>query len=243
MWRWVTAALAAAVIVSAGCGGGEDEALPRLAAGERPGFGIQSPAPGRAVLRFVRAAQRGDAAVMWSLLSAPTRETMGGTLGVFRRGSAQEIHDDFVGFTRARVALSRRLDGRWGVGAVIGLWVEEEEEPEPTAYAAAVRREPRGWRIELGGVVIEKLEPDPADETDERPEIGAEAQTAGEVERMLAWLDGAPLDARKRHDMPFTAQIGGVPEQDLAPGEHSLVVFAATRDTAAAVAWPFLVEG
>ena len=235
------AALAAAALACSACGsGGGDEPRLRFSAGGGPG--ADAAAPGQVVLRFVQAAAAGDARTVWGLLSAPTRASYGPTFDRFARGSAPRFTDDFERVGTLRVVLSRALGADWAVGAVVGRYTPEDGEPEPAAYAAALRREDGRWRIELGGLVIERLDPGPNDETGPRPVVAAEAQAAGDVDRIELWLDGRHLTAPEQQADPFTARVHGVPDRALAPGLHVAVVFAATPDTAGAVAWPFEVR-
>ncbi|HUH15246.1 MAG TPA: hypothetical protein VML35_05130, partial [Gaiellaceae bacterium] len=112
------------------------------------------------------------------------------------------------------------------------------------AYAAALRREQAGWRVELGGVFFVGHRPAPLAETDDRrPPLGATAQSSGQIERMVLWLDGEPAGARTVREQPFTGTIEARPSARLAPGFHVVAVFAATAETAGAAAWPFALEG
>jgi hypothetical protein len=236
--RLVAAALVAAA--AAGCGGSTaGDAVVSL---DGAPVGAETREPGRVVLRFVQAARAGNARTMWNLLSAPTRASIGPTFERFARATALDLAEDFEDYREFSIHLSRSLGRRWGVGAVTARYAPEGEEPEPAAFAAAVRRERGTWRLELAGLVVEKLDPDPLDETGPRPVLGAEAQAGADVARMVLWLDGRAVGARGRSLAPFTAELRGVPDRDLAEGLHTAVVFAATRDTAGAVAWPFEVD-
>lgn len=242
MGRWVAPVALATVLAIAGCGGSEADELSPVSLDGEP-VGAVAREPGVTVLRFVQAARRADAAQMWALLSEATRASIGPSFRQFSGGTAPELSENFEDFEQARVTLSRALDDRWAIGAVVGLYESEDEEPEPAAYAAALRREDGRWRLELGGVVVARLEPDPLEEVGRRPELRAEAEAGGEIERMLVWLDGRPVGVRPERKLPFTAEIRGVPDRPLAPGDHALVVFAETQDTAGALAWPFAVSG
>lgn len=221
------AALATAGVL-AGCGG-EEQRLPSLSLDADP-HGSQLSGPGETVLRFVQAARAGNGSRMTALLSDATRESFG-------PGALADLADDFAGFSHGRVVLSERLDDRWAVGSVAG----RSEDDEPAAYAAALLLEDGEWRLELAGVVFGRLRPGPLDETHDRPELRAEAQAGGEVEQLLAWMDGRPVRAFPLR-RTFTAEIRGRLDRPLPPGGHVVVVFAATADTAAAFAWPFEVK-
>lgn len=240
--RRVLAASLAAALAAAGCGGADErEPTLRLADGGGPGTAVRE--PGETVMRFVQAARSGNARHLWNLLSEPTRASVGPTYERFARDTAPKLTEDFEDFGGFRVLMSRSLGGGWGVGAVVGRYTPEDGDPEPAAYAAALRREGDAWRVELAGVVVARLEPDPLAETDARPLLQAEAQAGGDVGRMLMWLDGRQVSADPSVATPFTAEIRGYPRDELPDGEHALVVFAATEDTAGALAWPFEVVG
>ena len=234
-----------AAVLAAGCAGGGNE--DRAAEEPRPqavGREAGTPAPdvARTLVRFAAAARRHDAAAMWELLSDETRATFGSSLVSFRRGPGRELGDGVGALQpRARVILARRV-GRWGVAAIAGERVIEGERGR-YAWGAAFVRERGGWKLELGGVAFEGLAPEPLEETEPRPELGVRADGAGEVVRALLWLDGKPVASRRVSELPFTARLSARPAAALAPGFHELVVFAATRDTAGALAWPFEVRG
>jgi len=232
-------AAALCVVVVAGCG---SEKLTAVDLGaNQPGSA--DPEPGQTVLRFVQAARRGDAEQMWGLLSEPTRRSIGPGLLPFSRGTATDLFDSFEDFRQGRVLLSRRLDDTWAVGAVSGRFDTDEDDSEPAAYAVALRREHGKWRVELAGLVIARLRPPPADTASDRPELGAEAQAGSNVERMLLWLDGTAARVPYERTSPFTGEIDGRPQETVGRGEHAVVVFAETRDTAGAQAWTFDVGG
>jgi hypothetical protein len=234
----VLSAAALCCMLAGGCGSAAEAPSLRLDASQ-PGEPVRD--AGLLVLRFVQAARRGDAAQMWALLSRPTRLSIGPTLAAFARGTAPELAKDVEDFRGGRVLLSRRLDDVWAVGAVSGRYVQDGES-EPAGYAAALRREEGTWRIELGGLVIARLRPEPLDRTGDRPAFRAEAQAGAQIERMLLWLDGGATSVGRSWTSPFSAELRGRPRSGLASGEHVVVVFASTEDTAAALAWTFEVD-
>jgi hypothetical protein len=239
--RSVGAAAAAALCVVLGAGCGSEQLTAVHLGVDQPGSADS--APGLTVLRFAQAARRGDAEQMWGLLSEPTRRSIGPGLLPFSRGTASDLFDSFEDFRQGRVLLSRRLDDTWAVGAVSGRFDTGEGDSEPAAYAVALRREGGKWRVELAGLVIARLRPPPSDTAGDRPELGAETQAGSNVERMLLWLDGAAARVPYERTSSFTGEIDGRPEERIAHGEHAVVVFAQTRDTAGAQAWTFDVGG
>ena len=229
------------LLALAGCGGDAEEPPP--AVGLRAAAG--APAPGAAEVfgRFLDAAGRGDATGMWALLSEPTRASLGPDADRFRDSAALDLEELAGSFVRPpRIVLSRAFGPRWAVVAVAGE-VERDGEREAAAYAAALRREERGWRLELDGVFFVGHRPSPLEELEERtPPMGATAQSSARIERMVIWLDGEPVGARAVRPQPFTGEITARAAAPLEPGVHVVTVFAATDDTAAAQAWPFVVE-
>lgn len=224
--------LAAAVILAAalaaGCGGGER--LPAIFL--EPGSGVPDREAGLTVLRFVQAARSGDSARMRALMSADTRASFG-------PGTGRELAAQLAGFGEARIVLGQPLDGGWAVGAVAG----RNEDGEPAAWAAALRRENDRWRVELGGVFFTRLRPTPLAEADPLAEIRVEAQAGGDVDELRAWVGEAPLRAHAFRRQPFTREIWGRLRTALPAGQHTLVAFASAGQTAGAFAWPFEVPG
>lgn len=237
------AVVAAAVLLLpvAGCGADEDEVPPPV--GLRAAAGSHAPGAAAVFERFVDAARRGDAVEMWGLLSAPTRASLGPTLPRFRESAAIELQQaagEFAG--GAELALARAFGPRWAVAVATGV-IEREGEREPAAFAAALRREPSGWRLELHGIFFVGHQPSPLEEVGNEPTLGATAQSSARIERMVLWLDGEAVGARATRPQPFTGTITARAAVPLGPGIHVVTVFAATDETAAAQAWPFEVEG
>jgi hypothetical protein len=232
----------AALCAVLGTACGSEERLPAIHVGAtQPGAAARE--PGEIVLRFVQAARRGDAQQMWALLSEPTRRSIGPGVASFARGTAPDIVKSFEDFRDGRILLSRRIDDVWAVGAITGRFVPEDGDPEPAAYAAALRHERGTWRLELYGLVVARLRPEPDGTTGDRPEVRAEAQAGDEVERMLLWVDGTASRVPYARTSPFTGELHGRVSEPVGEGEHALVVFAATRTTASALAWSFEVDG
>ena len=232
------AAAAVCALLGTGCGSDETLAIIHLGTGQ-PGSAASE--PGLIVLRFTQAARRGDAGQMWALLSESTHRSLGPGEGSFAHGTAPDLTDSFADFRQGQVLLSRALDREWAVGAVTGRFEDDEGNSEPAAYALALRREGGRWRIELAGLAMARLRPEPGGSAEDRPEVRAEAQAGDEVERMLLWVDGEAASVPYERTSPFTGEIDGRLNRRLAGGEHAVVVFAQTRVTAAALAWTFEV--
>lgn len=227
----------------AGCGGGTAEPEASAGAAGPPVVTRADPGPGQTLVRFVRAARRGDAAALWSLLSVPTRESGGPTLDQFRRGLARSLRAGPGTLEPgARVLLSRRVGSRFAVAALAGERIVDGE-PEQLNYAAAFVSEDGAWRVELDAVVFGSLEPEPLDGVEARPQLRARAASGGSIEVLLLWLDGRAVPGEATADTPFQATAFARADRSLAPGRHDVVAFAATRDAAGAVAWPFHVSG
>jgi hypothetical protein len=225
--RFVAAVLLAAAL-AAGCGG--SERLPTIFV-EPEAQGPDRDA-GLTALRFVQAARSGDRERMRALMSAATRASFG-------PGTGRELAAQLAGFSEARIVLGQALDERWAVAAVAG----RNDEGEPAAWAAALRRENDRWRVELGGIFFTRMRPVPLGEADPYAEIRVEAQAGGEVDELRAWIGRQPLRAYAFRRQPFTREIWGRLRTAVPEGEHTLVAFAIAGDTAGAFAWPFEVPG
>lgn len=249
-----TVPLLLCLLALAGCAGGGDgdaaQTTPTTtAAGTTTGGGGPAVDPGQAdpvlgeaLLRFVRAAAQGDAGAMWSLLSIPTRASIGPTLADFSGGTAAEFQEGLGTLAgSARVVLSRRIDDQYGVAAIAGDRAVEGKQ-EYFAYGTALLNESGVWKLELGGIVIAGLKPDPLAGTGDRPRLASNVGAAGELTHLLMWLDGRPLRVANEGSTPFTAKLSATPAEPLKPGRHTVVTFAATPETATAIAWTFSVE-
>ena len=136
--------------------------------------------------------------------------------------------------------VSRRVGERWAVAALGGTRTSAGE-TDPFAYGAALVRERRAWRLELGGAVIGGLSPEPGEEVDSRPELEADVGVAERIRAFALWLDGRRLGSTKDRGGVFSASFRARAGRPLAPGRHDVVAFVATDSAAAAVAWPFSV--
>jgi hypothetical protein len=234
-------------LLAAGCGGGGDDESGsgggQTTTPAGAGYGTAAPGPGETLTRFVRAAQEGEADAMWNLLTQPTQASIGPTLEDFRRTTATELQEGLGTLAKnAKVIVSRELPNDWGVAAIAGER-DAEGDREYYAYGVGLAREAGQWKIELGGVVISGLKPDPLEETDALPQIKANVGAGGDLQQILVFLDGKPLAFARGGDSPFAASVSAKPPAKLAPGRHEVVVFASTDLTASAVAWTFSVQG
>jgi hypothetical protein len=248
------ALLAVLALLGAGCSGGDGDtgaggttATTQTTGGEAAAAadaGTADPEPGKILLSFVRAAGKGNAEGMWKLLSEPTQASIGPTLEDFRADAAINLQAGLGTIaSTAKVILSRKLADDWAAAAVAGDRTVKGE-TEHFAYGAAFLSENGKLKLELGGVVIAGYKPDPTSEIDEKqPTVAASVGAGGDLTDVRMWLDGRAFSARHgANDTPFTATLSGKPAKPLAAGLHTVVVFAATSQTATATAWAFTVE-
>jgi hypothetical protein len=247
--------LAALALLAAGCSGGDDDAsttaAPTTGGTTAPppppaavDAGTVDPAPGKVLLQFTKAAGKGDAETMWKLLTEPTQASIGPTLDDFRADAALTFQRGLGTIAKdAHVVLSRKLSDDWRVAAVVGTQ-DVDGKTQQFGYGAAMLPENGSPKIELGGVVITGQKPDPTSViTDTQPTLAANVGAGGDLTDVRMWLDGEAFPAeRGAQDTPFTATLRGKPEKPLAKGLHTVVVFAATEETATASAWTFTVE-
>ena len=204
--------------------------------------GTPNPAMGQTLLRIVKAAGRPDPGGMWSELSIPTRASLGPTLQDFSGGNASEFALGLGTLApSARIVLSRQIGDSYGVAAIAGTRKVDGKDEE-FAYGAALLQEDNRWKLELGGIVITGLAPEPLEKVGRRPQIASNVGAAGQLIELHMWLDGKPLRVRNNGLTPFTAKLTAVPPTPLKAGRHVAITFAATDETATATAWPFTVE-
>jgi hypothetical protein len=249
--------LAALALLAAGCSGGGDDAsttaapttgattaTPPPPAAPAVDAGTADAAPGKVLKRFTTAAGKGDADTMWKLLTEPTQASIGPTLDDFRGDAGITFQRGLGTIAKdAHVVLSRKLRDDWAVAAVVGTQTVEGKKQQ-FGYGAAMLPENGGLKIELGGVVITGQKPDPTSViTETQPTLAANVGAGGDLTDVRMWLDGEAFPAKRgANDTPFTATLRGKPATPLAKGLHTVVVFAATQDTATASAWTFTVE-
>jgi hypothetical protein len=238
-----------ALVLVAGCsGGGDDDEGAPVATGDattepavdEKQFGNEDPQFGRLLLQFTREAEAGDALAMWNMLTSATQASVGPTLNEFRNGLAREFEEGVGSLAKtADVIASRQLDD-FGLGAIAGDR-EVEGEREYYAYAVAFLEEEGEWRIELGGIIITGLKPEPLSTAEPQPALAADVGAGADLNKVVLFLDGKPFPAERKGDSPFAAQLRGKPSEPLADGRHTVVVFADSGLTASAIAWTFRV--
>jgi hypothetical protein len=246
--------LALCLVALAGCAGDDDDGetaaidtSPGTTATTsgtttEPGFRTANAVMGQTLLRFVRAAGRGDAGAMWAELSMPTRASIGPTLNDFEAGRAAEFRQGLGTLAEtARVVLSRQVGSQFGVAAILGTR-EAGGRKDEFAYGAALVNEDDRWKLELGGIIITGFVPEPLQVAKPDTSIASNVGAAGDLSELHMWLDGRPLRVRNEGETPFTAELAATPAAPLEPGTHVAVTFAATSETATAIAWPFTVE-
>jgi hypothetical protein len=147
--------------------------------------------PGEVLTRFVQAAADEDAAVMWQLLSSPSRERLGPTRAEFADTYVEGFRDGLGTFagTDPEIVVSGADGQGWGIAAIAGDRVRDGQE-EFATYAAALRVEDGEWRLELGApIALKYLEDSPAGTVD--VEVAADAP----IEAAGLWVDGEPARA------------------------------------------------
>jgi hypothetical protein len=187
---------------------------------------------------YVHAAAAGDTARMWSLLSRPSRRRLGGSVAGFRRRYAAELEEEVgaLGTVRFQRVLSERIGSRWSVAELAGRLGNGLGYG---AYAAALRREAAGWRLELRAPIrITPLRPSPNETVSGVSQLAAEATAPQTLADLGLWLDGRAEPGKYGGTSPkrltlFTQRV------EIEPGRHTVVTFVSAGRTATAVAWAF----
>jgi hypothetical protein len=235
---------------AAGCSGGDDgddEGSPTTTGGTGTGtsvdakqFGREDPQFGRLLLQFTKEAEAGNTLGMWNLLTSATQASIGPTLDAFRNSAARDFQEG-VGTLAptAKVIVSRGLDD-FGLAAIAGDR-EVEGKREYYAYGVAFLQEENEWKIELGGIVITGLRPEPLSQAESKPQLAANVGAGADLNKVVMFLDGEPFPAERGGSSPFAATLRGEPTEPLTDGRHTVVVFADSGLTASAIAWTFEV--
>jgi hypothetical protein len=209
-------------LLAAGCGTHETS----------PGPPKSPETPVAVLSAYVRAAARSDLAGMWALLSRASRRRLGGTLAGFRRRYGAELEEEVspLGMSRLHEELSEPITARWAVAEVAG---------RRGAYAAALRLEPEGWRLELRGPIrIRPLRPDPNETVSGVSQLAAEATGPSALGDLGIWLDGQAVPGKYGGTSSKRLTLFTQPGQ-IEPGRHSVAIFVSAGGSAAAFAWSF----
>ena len=201
--------------------------------------------PGRVLTRFVRAAEARDAEGMWNLLSVPSQRRLGPTLVGFRNRAATRLARQVGVFVRgrSRIFLTEPITATFAVAAYGGRTNVGEGQPFGT-FAAALRREEGGWRLELGGPIdVRPLGPDPGDTARGTFQIAAGIEANAAVVEAGLWLDGQTVPGRASGVGADRVTVFSESRRRIPRGPHAVVAFASTFADASALAWMFNYRG
>lgn len=209
-----------------------------------PPESVVAPLPGPTFERFVAAARTGDVEAMWGLLSTPSRERLGPTLGKFSAGQARRLVTELGSFVEGRSALflNEQVSAEFAVAAFGGRQTIRGK-GRRGAYATALRFEDGDWKLEFGGPVeLEALAPDPGESVSANTQVAAGVEADAAILEGGLWLDdeAVPGESGGTDDRHIT--FFSEPVSELEAGPHAAVAFASTGNDAAALAWLFSVR-
>ena len=95
---------------------------------------------------------------------------------------------------------------RLGVAALAGPRTTPDG-LEDFAYGVALRREAGEWRIDLGGVLVGGVRPEPLDRVHGDVRMRADTAAGARVRTFLLWLDGEAVDGRIESPTPFSGRV------------------------------------
>lgn len=189
----------------------------------------------------VEAVGSGNYLVVWELLTPASQERLGPNYDTFQIGPGRELEEglgSFAGTPYEVLVASSVADGI----AVVAIAGQREAEGQSglAGYAAVLRNDGGGWKLELGGpVLLLPAFPGSGSLPAGVPaEIAVGAEAPAPLDLTLLWLDGEPLDAQLGAPGDGTAgTITGRGAEPLAAGPHVLVAFARAGTDAGAGAW------
>lgn len=189
--------------------------------------------PGAAFDRLLGAAKAGNAAAVWSGLSAATRA---------HYGSASAFARSPVG---ARLTAVARRPHRPLVDATFpngGAAVAVTTSGAP--YAGAMRLEGGRWKLQFDpDVVVQPIAPAPGSVTAHVFQVSARAILPDPVDTGAFYLDGKALDFRGAAvNGGRTVTLSANRPKGVARGRHTLVAYARSGAHAGALAWAFTVR-
>jgi hypothetical protein len=235
---------AALVVLAAGCGGGKSAQPTRAAstilpAASAPATTAPAPDPGRdAIEAFAAAARSGRADAMWRLLSASSRERLGPTLDDFRAHADAGLRNHLGSFGRYRVIVSERITPEFGVVAIDGSR-RVKGSLRRDLYAAVLRLEGSGWKVELGSPVsVRAIGPDPGTRQRLVAQVAAAVEGPGGAGTAVMYVDGQTVNPTVAGTATNSTLYANF-DPALDRGRHTVVVFASDGREAAATAWAF----
>ena len=197
--------------------------------------------PGSVLTRFVRAASARDIDVMWELMSVPTRQRLGPSLAAFEARTGPSLARQIGVFRprRARIFLEEPVAGVFAVAAYGG----RTRTGPYGVFAAALRLESDGWRLELGGPVeLRALGPDPGARESGAVQVAAAVEAEAPVVEAGMWLDGTAVPGRTSGTGAGTVTMFSDATGKIPRGPHGVVAFASTGMDASALGWTFVYE-
>lgn len=178
---------------------------------------------------FLSAAARGDVEAMALRVSPQTRKRLG-------LRDAWKLRTTVLPVARAyRFVLSERITENFAVVGVAG---------PAGAFAAALRRSGKSWKLELRGPVrIAAVRPQPSERVLRRTQLAAEVGANRRITEAGLWFDGRAFPSRggATADGRHLTMFGEAP-QPLRAGRHTVVAFAVAGREASALAWTFSVR-
>jgi hypothetical protein len=219
------------VVVLAGCGGSDKAAQTTTA--PRP-VTTAAPDPGKgAVDGLLGAAAAGRTEAIWGMLSSSSKQRLGPTLGEFKSGAGGELTDSLASFSSPKVIVSERITPEFGVVAIDG-----RQNGKKAVYAVPLRLEGTAWKLELGGPVkVRVLGPQPGSRG-LVAQIAAAVTGPGGTGTAVMYLDGHTENPKVAGTTGNSTMYANF-DQALAPGRHTVVVFASDGRNAGATAWAF----
>jgi hypothetical protein len=174
------------------------------------------------------------------MLSASSRERLGPTLADFRKRAAVELSEGVGSYDRFRVIVSERITPEFGVVAIDGARIVEGAR-ERSVYAAALRLQGSTWKLELGGpLVVRPIGPDPGAREAVVAQVAAAVEGSGGTGTAVLYVDGQVEQPQVRGTATNATLFANF-EPALAPGRHTVVVFASAARGATATGWGFTV--
>jgi hypothetical protein len=189
-----------------------------------------------AMRTFVVAVADDDVDAIWEQMSSDAQGRYGGDRDAFRRAGVPELHKQIPRGTDVPDVdkfLVYDAGGEWTVSAAALDTTE-------TAYAAPVREEDGGWKVDPGGKVLRLAAgpPHPGTTADDPRRVDFSVYSRARDLDASMWLDDRAQELRGAGGPAFT-RYWAEPPEGLAPGTHIAVAFAQGEGEQAAIAWTF----
>jgi hypothetical protein len=205
--------------------------------------------PGRVVSEFVNAAASGDIRGLWDRFSSATKERVGPDFKTFESGVAHDFTQTVGGFVKGKFDVVASYETtsacrgcqRLAVASIAGERVDPTtKQKEFESFGAAFVFE-KGWKLELFGPIVLTLVVPEERISLANPRVAIDVEAGAPVVEVGIWIDGRQYPSPTEGPSPTQMTLFSEPDEEFAPGNHTVMALASIGTGATATSWTFII--